>query len=315
MTTNYAVSTMKNILTALQLLLLVTVSVASQAAVESTTYILTDHLGSPILATDESGDTLWQEDYQPYGKQITNEDGDNSVGFTGHKDDKALGVTYMQGRWYHQDMGRFLAIDPVGFVEGNPFSFNRYSYGSSNPFRFIDPDGRNADEVWAALGQDNPQAAGRDAAKSIGSGFSSTVDVIDEQATDWTTYIPGWAYGKLAAAGIIGAKVTKGGKNAGAMARREYQGASYHGKVDNAVKSRAPVNGQDALDVSVQVKGTSPRRVGIDYETGEFAVFDQTSNGVFHGHVRDWKDLTSQMQNALRNAGMVDRKGNILGGN
>ena len=102
--------------------------------------------------------------------------------------------------------------------------------------------------------------------------------------------------------------------SAGAMARREYQGASYHGKVDNAVKSKAPTNGQDALDVSVQVKDTSPRRVGIDYQTGEFTVFDQTSAGVFHGHVRSWNDLTSQMQNALRKAGMVDRKGNILGG-
>jgi len=108
--------------------------------------------------------------------------------------------------------------------------------------------------------------------------------------------------------------VTQGGRSAGAMVRREYQGASYHGKVGNAVKSKAPTNGQDALDMSVQVKGTSPRRVGIDYKTGEFAVFDQTSSGVFHGHVRGWKDLTSQMQNSLRKSGMVDRKGNILGG-
>ena len=104
-------------------------------------HILTDHLGSPILATDENGDTLWREDYQPYGTQLTNEDGDNSVGFTGHKDDKALGVTYMQGRWYHQEMGRFLAIDPVRFVEGNPITFNRYAYVNNNPYKYIDPDG------------------------------------------------------------------------------------------------------------------------------------------------------------------------------
>lgn len=150
MTTNHTVNTMKNILKALQILLLVTVSVASQAAVESTTYILTDHLGSPILATDENGDTLWREDYQPYGKQLTNEDGDNSVGFTGHKDDKALGVTYMQGRWYHEGMGRFLSIDPVGFVEGNPASFNRYAYANNNPYKYVDPDGRAGEDALAA---------------------------------------------------------------------------------------------------------------------------------------------------------------------
>lgn len=140
-------STMKTILKALHILLLVTVSVASQAAVKSTTYILTDHLGSPILATDENGDTLWQEDYRPYGIQLTNEDGDNSVSFTGHKDDKALGVTYMQGRWYHQEIGRFLAIDPVRFVENNPISFNRYAYANNNPYTFIDPDGRTPEHM------------------------------------------------------------------------------------------------------------------------------------------------------------------------
>jgi len=79
------------------------------------------------------------------------------------------------------------------------------------------------------------------------------------------------------------------------MARRSYEPAQYHGKVGNSVKSKAPVNGQDALDNSVQLKGTSPRRVGIDYDQKEFAVFDQTSDGIFHGHVRSWNDLTSQM--------------------
>ncbi|MEJ2454152.1 MAG: hypothetical protein P8103_08365 [Candidatus Thiodiazotropha sp.] len=101
-------------------------------------------------------------------------------------------------------------------------------------------------------------------------------------------------------------------RSAGAMARREYQAAPYHGKVDNTVKSRAPTNGQNALDTSVRVKSTSPRRIGIDYQAGEFTVFDQTSNGLFHGHVRSWKDLTPQMQNALRKAGMVDKKGIII---
>lgn len=36
----------------------------------------------------------------------------------------------------------------------------------------------------------------------------------------------------------------------GAMRRRQFEAADYHGKVDNAVKSRGPINGQDALDAS-----------------------------------------------------------------
>ena len=39
---------------------------------------------------------------------------------------------------------------------------------------------------------------------------------------------------------------------------QRYKDVSYHGKNDNSVKSRAPTNGQAALDNSVQVKSTSP---------------------------------------------------------
>ncbi len=91
-----------------------------------------------------------------------------------------------------------------------------------------------------------------------------------------------------------------------------YEAAPYHGKVDNAVKSRAPTNGQDALESSVQVKETSPRRVGIDYDSSEFVVFDNTIGTTYHGHVRSWADLHPDMQRALQKAGMADRKGNII---
>jgi hypothetical protein len=39
---------------------------------------------------------------------------------------------------------RFLSVDPVGFKEGNPASFNRYAYANNNPYKYIDPDGREA---------------------------------------------------------------------------------------------------------------------------------------------------------------------------
>lgn len=66
--------------------------------------------------------------------------------------------------------------------------------------------------------------------------------------------------------------VASSARSASAIARREYQAVSYHGKVDNAVKSKAPTNGQDALDMSVQVKGTHSHRVGIVYQMSEFAI-------------------------------------------
>ncbi len=112
-----------------------------------------------------------------------------------------------------------------------------------------------------------------------------------------------------------GAKATgAAGESAGAMRRLDYEAASYHGKIDNAVKSRAPVNGQEVLDFSIQVKPTSSRRVGIDYDSKDFVVFDKTLDTTYHGHVRSWSDLHPDMQKALQQAGMVDRKGNILTG-
>lgn len=101
----------------------------------------------------------------------------------------------------------------------------------------------------------------------------------------------------------------------GAVRRLEYEPAPYHGKTDNALKSRAPINGQDALDMSIQIKETSPRRIGIDYSTSDFVIFDQTIGNKYHGHVRSWKDLHIDMQNALKKAGMVDNNGKILTSN
>jgi hypothetical protein len=35
-------------------------------------------------------------------------------------------------------------------------------------------------------------------------------------------------------------------------------------------------------------------------------------NNIFHGHVRGWDELEDEMQKALQNAGMVDRRGRIV---
>src|SRR5205823_2339228 len=91
-----------------------------------------------------------------------------------------------------------------------------------------------------------------------------------------------------------------------------FEPAPYHGESPSGGKSAGPKNGQEALDNSVQVKDTSPRRVGVDKANNEIVVLDQTSPGKFHGHARAWGELTSEMQNALKNAGLTDARGNIL---
>lgn len=92
-----------------------------------------------------------------------------------------------------------------------------------------------------------------------------------------------------------------------------FEPAAYHGKRDNTVKSKGPENGQEALDNSVQVKPTSPRRIGVDPQTKEIVVFDRTGGDIYHGHVRPWEKLHQDMKNALIKSGKTDAKGNILG--
>jgi uncharacterized protein RhaS with RHS repeats len=99
---------------------------------------------------------------------------------------------------------------------------------------------------------------------------------------------------------------------------RIYDPAPYHGRLDTSVKNKAPINGQGALDNSVQIKSTSPRRIGI--ADGEIVILDKTrtvpgkvDTEIYHGHVRSWDELTDDMKKALKKEGMVDKKGRIKG--
>ena len=134
---------MKNLLHKLLLTTLLAGSLAFVHAAETITYFHNDALGSPVAATDESGNVLWREAYKPYGSRIRKEDnGTNDTWYTGKQEDKATGLSYFGARWYDPVIGRFMGIDPVGFKEGNIHSFNRYAYVSNNPYKFVDPDGR-----------------------------------------------------------------------------------------------------------------------------------------------------------------------------
>jgi len=121
-------------------------AIATQAAwaVETITYYRNDALGSPVAATDANGAILWKEDYHPYGSRIREESTDsNQVWYTGKHHEKDIGLTYFGARWYDPTLGRFMAIDPVGFKQGNIHSHNRYAYANNNPYLFVDPDGNS----------------------------------------------------------------------------------------------------------------------------------------------------------------------------
>jgi RHS repeat-associated protein len=109
-------------------------------------YYHNDIAGSPVVATDASGQVLWRESYRPYGERLTNSAAStgNDVWFTSRRQDVDTGLVYMGARYYDPVIGRFMATDPAGFDEKNVHSFNRYAYANNNPYRYVDPDGHQA---------------------------------------------------------------------------------------------------------------------------------------------------------------------------
>lgn len=112
-------------------------------------YEHSDHLGSPVAQTYSSGGIATQTRYTPFGMAM---DDPNLLkdqgGFTGHIKDSATGLNYMQARYYDPVMGRFLGIDPLGFLNtGKVSMFNRYAYADNDPMNKIDPLGMAAEGV------------------------------------------------------------------------------------------------------------------------------------------------------------------------
>ncbi|UWG65406.1 hypothetical protein K5M76_03925 [Shewanella xiamenensis] len=106
-------------------------------------YQHTDMLGSVVSESDESGNIISRSQYEPFGKRMGGDK--EGIGYTGHLQDKDLGLTYMQARYYDPLIGRFYSNDPIGFT--NVHTFNRYAYANNNPYKYKDPDGRAADVV------------------------------------------------------------------------------------------------------------------------------------------------------------------------
>ncbi|MBC3874903.1 RHS repeat-associated core domain-containing protein [Undibacterium sp. LX15W] len=114
------------------------------APVAGVTYIHTDGLGSPVAKSDANGNLIAgsRTRYEPYGMAVAGT-ATPTIGFTGHVNDADTGLTYMQQRYYDPVAGRFLSTDPVLTDYNTGASFNRYTYALNNPYKYIDPDGRD----------------------------------------------------------------------------------------------------------------------------------------------------------------------------
>jgi RHS repeat-associated protein len=119
-------------------MLLASSKVNAQQVVE---YVHFDALGSPAVITNQAGAVVERLDYEPYGSLIGKPDY-QGVAFTGHVQDAATGLTYMQQRYYDPQVGLFLSVDPLTAYSNPVGYFHRYRYAENNPYSLRDPDGR-----------------------------------------------------------------------------------------------------------------------------------------------------------------------------
>jgi RHS repeat-associated protein len=139
------------------------------AGAESWIYLSTDHLGTPLLATADTGTVVWEGGFEPFGRdyQAGTPAGalENGVylRLPGQWEDTSwadatsgAGIAYNVHRWLEPGTGRYTRPDPLT----NSADPGRYSYVDANPviatdplglYRVIGPGDRNVEEAMEIL--------------------------------------------------------------------------------------------------------------------------------------------------------------------
>jgi len=135
---------------------------------DKTLHFHLDHLGTPRLITGNGGTKISEHQYYPFGLETTSpfQDAERRK-FTGHERD-ASNLDYLHARYYTPQWGRFLSVDPELDLQkalSEPQLWNRYTYVTNNPLKYVDDDGRERLISRAAL--PSPEYARQNAASTI----------------------------------------------------------------------------------------------------------------------------------------------------
>ncbi|MFN8290805.1 MAG: FG-GAP-like repeat-containing protein [Chitinophagaceae bacterium] len=116
-------------------------------------YVHTDHLGSLLTLTDQSGAVEAEQNFDAWGRYRNINTWQyeaqgyipptafNERGYTGHEHLPTHYLINMNGRMYDPIMGRMLSPDNYVPDPSHTQGYNRYSYCKNNPLKFTDPDG------------------------------------------------------------------------------------------------------------------------------------------------------------------------------
>ena len=125
------------------------------------------------LKTGERGDTR--------GTQPSSDITDR--GFTGHRENRDIGLTYMNARYYVPEIGRFASADTLVPDPQNPQSFNRYSYVVNRPTILKDPTGHAYCTIDGSCERPHSRRKGSPLAQFVGDGWTHVEQQVVHQAT------------------------------------------------------------------------------------------------------------------------------------
>ena len=117
---------------------------------EPTFYFHNDHLGSPKVMSNVSGQQIWKSDLAPYGESMGEEfrvgnlniqgtmmQVDSAFRFPGQYENGLTGLNYNYFRDYDPQTARYIQSDPIGLAGG----LNTYAYVGGDPVNAVDPFG------------------------------------------------------------------------------------------------------------------------------------------------------------------------------
>lgn len=107
-------------------------------------YYQNDQIGISQRMTNAQGLLTWRGISEAFGKTeaASISSIDNTLRYPGQYFDIEVGTSYNNYRDYDSSIGRYIQTDRLGLKAG----INEYQYANSNPSRFIDPYGLEADE-------------------------------------------------------------------------------------------------------------------------------------------------------------------------
>jgi RHS repeat-associated protein len=99
----------------------------------SVSYLLQDHVHSTRVVTDQNQAVTGRYNYDPYGKQKTDNqtDGTNHL-WQGQRADDESGLVYMNARYYDPELSQFTAADSIIPNPYQPQTLNRYAFNNGD---------------------------------------------------------------------------------------------------------------------------------------------------------------------------------------